>query len=248
MENNKVLATVGSREITQADVNSLVRSLNPQSAAQFQSEEGQKQLLDELINQELFYLDALDNKMDEDENYLKELERVKVTFLKQFAIGQVLGNLKITNEEVENYFKENAAQFISPKQIQASHILVEKQEDAENIIKELNDGLSFEEAAKKYSICPSKEKDGDLGFFSKGQMVPEFEKAAFNMEHNIISKPVKSQFGYHIIKVTGEKNEKAMTLEEVKPEIEKQLLGQKQQKVYLENIEKMKKNHKIEII
>jgi peptidyl-prolyl cis-trans isomerase C len=248
MENNKVLAKVGGREITQADVNFFMQSLNPQTSAQFQSEAGQKQLLDELINQELFYLDALDNNMDKDENYLKEVERVKSTLLKQFAISKVLNNLKVSDEEVESFFNENSAQFVNPKSIQASHILVEKEEEAENIIKEINDGLSFDDAAKKYSTCPSKEKGGDLGSFSRGQMVPEFEEVAFNMEHNTLSQPVKTQFGYHIIKVTGETEEKSMTLEEVKPQIEKQLLGQKQQKVYLDNVARIKENHKVETL
>jgi len=248
MENNKVLAKVGGREITQADVNFLMQNLNPQASAQFQSEAGQKQLLDELINQELFYLDALEQNMDKDENYLKEVERLKSTILKQFAINKVLGNIRISDEEIGSFFKENAAQFVNPKTIQASHILVETQEKAEEIIKELNDGLSFEEAAKEYSSCPSKEKGGDLGYFSRGQMVPEFEEVAFDMEHHTISQPVKTQFGYHIIKVTGETEEKAMTLEEVKPQLEKQLLGEKQQKVYLENVDRIMKNHKVEIL
>lgn len=248
MENNKVLAKVGNREITQADVNFFMQSLNPQTSAQFQSEAGQKQLLDELINQELFYLDALDNKMDKDESYLREVERLKSTLLKQFAISKVLGNLKISDEEVESFFKENTAQFVSPKSIQASHILVEKQEEAENILKELSEGLSFEDAAQKYSTCPSKEKGGDLGSFSRGQMVPEFEEVAFNMKLNKISEPVKTQFGYHIIKVTGETEEGSMSLEEVKPQIEKQLLGQKQEKVYFDNVARIKEQHKVETL
>ena len=245
--NNKVLAKVGNREVTQADVNFLMKNLNPQSSMKFQSEEGQKQLLEELINQELFYLDGLDKNLDKDEFYLDELEKLKSTLLKQYAIGKVLGDLKISDQEIEDFYKKNQNQFIKAKSIRASHILVSDKDKAGEILEEINSGLAFEEAAKKYSSCPSKERGGDLGFFSKGQMVPEFENVAFNMELHKISQPVKSQFGYHIIMVTNEAEERTMTSDEARPQIEKQLLAEKQERVYFKNVERIKKNYKVEI-
>lgn len=86
--------------------------------------------------------------------------------------------------------------------IRASHILVSTLEAANQVLDELKEGNDFEELAKKYSSCPSSENGGDLGLFSKGQMVKEFEDAAFSLKIGEISKPVKTQFGYHIIKVT----------------------------------------------
>lgn len=247
MENNKTLATVGSREITQRDMDFFMKSINPQTAAQFQSPEGQKQLLNELINQEVFYLDAMDKGMDKKDDFQKEVERMKENLLKQFAINELLANLEVTEEEMKEFYETNKAQFVSPKSVQASHILVKELEEAQKAMKEIEDGASFEEVAKKYSTCPSKERGGDLGFFGKGQMVPEFEEAAFAMELNTISEPVKSQFGYHIIKVTDEKEEGTKSLEEVKPQIQQQLLAQKQQKAYFDKAEELKDQYKVEV-
>ncbi len=90
-------------------------------------------------------------------------------------------------------------------QVRASHILVPTEDKANWIYKEIKNGKSFEKLAKEYSDCPSKANGGDLGYFGKGQMVGEFEKVAFSLKEGEISKPVKTQFGYHIIKVTGRK-------------------------------------------
>ena len=84
--------------------------------------------------------------------------------------------------------------------IRASHILVSSKEQADQICEELDDGYNFEAIAKQKSKCPSGQKGGDLGFFSRGQMVREFENAAFSLKPGEVSKPVKTQFGWHIIK------------------------------------------------
>ncbi len=90
-------------------------------------------------------------------------------------------------------------------QIRASHILVSSEDEAKFILSELKAGKEFSELARKYSSCPSGKSGGDLGFFSKGQMVKEFEDAAFSMKPGAVSQPVRTQFGYHIIKVTEKK-------------------------------------------
>ena len=89
--------------------------------------------------------------------------------------------------------------------VRASHILVEKHSQALRVIEELNSGGDFKELARKYSTCPSRKRGGDLGFFGRGRMVKEFEKAAFALRVGEVSGPVKTQFGYHVIKKTGEK-------------------------------------------
>jgi peptidyl-prolyl cis-trans isomerase C len=92
-----------------------------------------------------------------------------------------------------------------PKQVRASHILVKTEQEANSILFDLKRGHSFEEEAKKHSLCPSKNKGGDLGWFGKGMMVKEFENAAFSLPVGELSKPIKTQFGFHIIKVTEAK-------------------------------------------
>lgn len=88
-------------------------------------------------------------------------------------------------------------------QVRASHILVSDQAKATSLKKEIEGGASFEDMAREHSTCPSKEQGGDLGWFGKGQMVKPFEDAAFSTPQGKISAPVKTQFGYHLIKVTG---------------------------------------------
>ena len=87
--------------------------------------------------------------------------------------------------------------------IRASHILVEKHSQALKVLEELKNGADFKDLARKYSQCPSKKRGGDLGSFGRGQMVKEFERAAFALKVGEVSQPVKTQFGYHIIKRTG---------------------------------------------
>lgn len=89
--------------------------------------------------------------------------------------------------------------------VKASHILVSSESEAKALKSEIDEGASFEELAKKYSKCPSGKNGGDLGYFRRGQMVKEFENAAFDTEINKISDPIKTQFGYHLIKVYDKK-------------------------------------------
>lgn len=89
-----------------------------------------------------------------------------------------------------------------PKKVRASHILVKTEQEANSILFDLKRGASFEDAAKKFSLCPSKSKGGDLGWFGRNMMVKEFEDAAFSLPVGELSTPVKTRFGYHIIKVT----------------------------------------------
>ena len=90
-------------------------------------------------------------------------------------------------------------------QARASHILVKTEDQANQILKRLADGEEFDKVARRFSSCPSAKNGGDLGWFGKGQMVPEFEKVAFENDPGKVAGPIKTQFGYHVIKVTGRK-------------------------------------------
>ena len=98
-----------------------------------------------------------------------------------------------------------AAESSNVTYVRASHILVETKEEADFLKSKLNNGEHFESLARQYSKCPSGQKGGDLGYFSKGQMVKEFEKSAFELPVGKVSEPVKTQFGWHIIKVYDKK-------------------------------------------
>lgn len=247
MENKKVLATVGGREILEQDLNMLLSSLDPQRAMQFNSEEGKNQLLQELISQELFYLDAVKKGLNKDEAYLAEAKRMEENILKQFAIHNLLKDIKVSEDELLDYYKEHKDMFKEPESVQASHILVDDEAKAEEIAKEITDGLAFEEAALKYSNCPSNAQGGDLGEFTRGRMVPEFEEAAFKMNVGDVSAPVKTQFGYHIIKVVDKNEESVKAFDEVKNQLTQQLAAMKQQETYLNKVDELKKDFEVTI-
>ncbi|MGJ0847967.1 peptidyl-prolyl cis-trans isomerase C [Tissierella praeacuta DSM 18095] len=245
MSEKRVLAVVNGKEITEDTVLKFLNDLGPQMAMQFQSPEGIKRVVDELVNQELIYLNALENELDKEEGFTKELERLKEGLLKQYALNNILSEVTVTEGEILEFYNKNKENFKKPETVIASHILVDNEDKAKDIINEINNGLSFEEAAQSYSSCPSKERGGNLGEFTKGQMVPEFETAAFNMEVDTISEPVKTQFGYHIIKLLAKNKESLSTFDEIKKEITQQVLGMKQQQVYLDKTNQLKQKYEV---
>ena len=152
-------------------------------------------------------------------------------------------NLKVTEEEIKARYDELKSK---KPEIKASHILVKEKEIAEEIKEKLNNGADFTELAKEYSTDGTASQGGDLGYFGEGAMVPEFEKAAYALEIGGISDPVKTEFGWHIIKLVEKKEIKSF--EEMKQEINDTLLDEKitQQKIQ-EVIESEIKNSEINV-
>ncbi|MED3795021.1 peptidylprolyl isomerase [Niallia alba] len=139
-------------------------------------------------------------------------------------------SIEITDDEIKTYFEDNKASFDTPEQVEASHILVEDEDTAKEVKKKLDEGGDFAKLAEEYSTdTQTKDKGGELGYFSSGQMVEAFDKAAFSMKVDEISDPVKTDYGYHIIKVTGKKEAKEATLEDSKAKIKEDLLATKVQ-------------------
>jgi len=248
MEENRVLAKVGDREITERDVDFLLQSLGPQKGMQFYSPDGRKQLLDELINQELFYLDALESGIDKDEAFVAELQQVKINLLKQYAMRKLLTPITVDPAEAKEFYEDNKASFVSQESARASHILVETEEEAKNIAAEIAGGLDFAEAAQKYSKCPSGGGGGDLGMFTRGKMVPEFEDVAFSMEVGAVSEPFQTQFGYHIVQLNEKHEQEEKSYEEAKADVARIVLGKKQNEAYNEKTSQMRSKYSVEII
>lgn len=239
------LAKIGDKEITAADVEAAISSIDPYQRQQFDNEEGRKRILADLINQELFYLDAIENKLDQDENFVKEMELIKINMIKQYAINKIIASVEVSDEEKLNYYEENKAQFVSPEMVSAKHILVDEEDQAKEIKTKIDKKeMSFEDAAVEYSKCPSNMKGGDLGEFGKGQMVPEFEEAAFALEVGKVSEPVKSQFGYHIIKVESHKEEGQLEFEDVKDEVANAVVYKKQNEAFVGKLTELTDRYK----
>lgn len=246
MTGNKVVAKVNGEEITEQDVMQFLNDVGPQVAMQFQSPEGMEKVIDELVNQQLLYSQAKEDKLDETDEFKVLEEETKKNLLKNYALNNLIADVDVTEEEIKKHYDENKALYQKPESAKAKHILVETEEEAKEALKEIEEGLSFGDVAKKYSTCPSKEAGGDLGEFTRGKMVPEFEEAAFAMEEGTISDPVKTQFGYHIIELDKKTPAGESSFEEVRNQIHEQLIRLKQQDKYLNKIEELKNKYSVE--
>lgn len=171
---------------------------------------------------------------------------------------EIAPKITISDEDAKKFYDENMDRFKQPESVKASHILIgvdpkatpeEKQkakEKAEAILKKVKAGEDFAALAKKESTCPSSAQGGDLGFFTKGQMVAPFEKAAFALKPGEISDVVETQFGYHVIKVTEKKSGEAVKFDEAKERIKEYLKGQKIQKAIGDYITTLRSTAKVE--
>lgn len=244
---NKVLAIVNGREIKESDLVMALAKFPPERRSQLASEDGKKYLLEQVIAWELLYMHAKDENLEERDEYKLQIEEAKKGILSQIAVNDVISNVKVSDEELEEYYNSNTEAFSEDAKIKANHILVDSEELANSIVSEMKNGLSFKDAAEKYSTCPSKAQGGSLGAFGRGMMVPEFEDAAFELELGKISDPVKTQFGYHIILVEEKIPQRVKSLEEVKPQIMSSLLQGKQSQSYIDLVEDLKKKYNLEM-
>ena len=234
-------------------------------------------VLKQMINSELLLQQAVQEKIDiSDDEINSEIEKIKENFpspeefdnilktnnmtlnqlkeniKKNLMITRVLDNAKskinITDEELKEYFDDNEESFFEAEKVHARHILVETEEEALEIILQLKEGIvDFAELAKEKSTGPSAENGGDLGFFTKGQMVKEFEDAAFALQPGEISDVVKTQFGYHVIKCEEKKDEHQPTFEESKEQINNFLKYQKENEAVTKLITELNGNANIVI-
>lgn len=247
MDNN-VLAKVQDIEITKQHLMNIMRSLPQQQMMEVSTEEGRKRLLDEIVSSELFFLDASEQKLDETDEFAQILEEAKHSLLQRFAVQKLLENIQVSDEEMKAYYDTNLDSFNASEEVRAKHILVADEDKAKEIKEEIASGAkTFDEAAKEYSTCPSKEKGGDLGFFGKGRMVPEFDQAAFELEVGVVSDIVTTQFGHHLILVEEKKEASTKPFDQVKEQISQTLVRGKQQEVYNQRVSELKGKYDVEI-
>ncbi|NLH16538.1 MAG: hypothetical protein GX455_08165 [Phycisphaerae bacterium] len=192
-----------------------------------------------------------------------KMEEVRKEFRLSMGLDKLLesemseAEKTVTDEEARKFYDDNIQRFSQPEQVQASHILLGTKDmdaaakaaaktKAEEVLKLVKAGGDFAALAKEHSTCPSKERGGDLGYFTKEQMVPEFSNAAWAMKIGDISEIVESQFGYHIIKVTGRKEAMTEPFDKVKEQIINNLKTQKRQQFWATYRTKMREGAKIE--
>ena len=266
-DGTRVVATVNGVPITQADLDRQYALLPPQYKDAVTTDILLNQSLqEELLVQEAQAqgITVSDEEIDEmiefitaqnsltAEQLAEQLAEVNLTmdylrdfYERKFLLTKllnktVISSIEVSAGEIEQYYEENQAVFESKESVEASHILVNTSEEAEAIIAELEAGADFAELAIEKSIGPSSVKGGQLGYFGRGEMVPTFEDAAFALEAGEISGPVKTQFGYHVIKVTDNVKEGILPLEKVSYLIEEEILNMKQAavvKTYVKQLE-----------
>ena len=237
---DKMIANVAGNPIYQAEVDDMVAAY-AQRGQNYDNPQGRAALLDQLINKKLLLLDAQKNLLEHNAAFKAELAKVKEEMLANFNLQKAIESVTVTDADAENYYNENKAQFVKGESVSASHILVDSEDKAKEIMAKIEAGeVSFEDAARENSSCPSSENGGNLGEFTKGQMVPEFDEAVFAMGVGEIAGPVKTQFGYHLIKLNAKNEAKVYDFEEIKDQLKDMVMKDKQQKAYQSKLNQLK--------
>lgn len=201
-----VAAIVNGDKIYTKDVNKAIETMGVKSG---DAEKLYPMVLEQIVNEKLIEEAVAKAKVTDSEDYKKRLDVLKVQLAKQMYLENALKDKisdKAVKAEYEKFKKENSGK----TEIHARHILVPTEEEAKQVIKDLDGGAKFEELAAKRSSGPAATNGGDLGYFAKEDMVPEFSKAAFALKKGEYTKtPVKTGFGWHVIKVE-DKRERAV--------------------------------------
>lgn len=220
---NPIVATVNGQDIYLSELSEMTRNL-PQQLQGMSPQQLYPILLDQLVDQKAMAIDAKKQGLLNDPGVQKRIEIGTEQVLQAALISKVVGP-EISDAAIQAVYNQDYANKPGVEEIHARHILVATQAQAEDIIKQLDKGAKFEDLAKKYSTDPGSVNGGDLGWFKKTDMVPEFANAAFAMKDGEISQtPVHSQFGWHVIQVLGHRTDPTPSLADLHDKIRAQLI------------------------
>jgi len=239
-DDNPVLAKVNGAEIRQSDVTLAEEELGP-SLAQMDPATKKENVLAFLIDMKIVAKAAEDKKIADQADFKRKLDFARNRLLMDNLL-MAEGKAALTDDAMKKVYDDAAKQITGEQEVHARHILVPTEDEAKAIKAELDKGADFAKLAKEKSKDPGASDGGDLGFFTKEQMVPEFSAVAFSLEPGKISDPVKTQFGWHIIKVEEKRNRNAPDFAQVKPQIE-QYVTRKAQSEY---VAKLRETAKVE--
>jgi len=242
-QEDAVVAKVGDLEILQSELDLAVANLDPQ-LQQLPDEQKRVAALSGAIDVKLLAQGAAEEGLAETEDFQKRMEYIKDRELHNSYFRKHVVDA-VTDEEVKARYEKEIAALPKQEEVNARHILVKTEEEAKAVIADLDAGKDFAELAKAKSEDSNKDDGGDLGWFSKGRMVPEFEEAAFALEKGAYTKtPVQSQFGFHVIKLEDRRDVQPPALEQVEPQVRQLVMRDK----YLALIEKAKAEQTVEIM
>jgi peptidyl-prolyl cis-trans isomerase C len=239
-----ILSSFNGQTITLGEFNQLWDQIPEDSKLQLTK----RNVLDQIISEKLLIQEAKNRGLEQDKDVLEQIKNTTEQILVQSLIEkEIIGKVKVNDQEALTYYEENKDNFITKEQVYLYNILVETEEVAKDILEKLKAGGDFIEIAKEKSTGPSAAQGGDLGYVSKGDLIPEIENVVFALEIGNISDIIKSEYGFHILKVTDKKPEVLKTFEEVKEEILPTLLSTKQKEAFDNLIEELKSQVTIEI-
>ena len=246
---DKILAKVGALTVTENEVNDFLSELGARGQG-YNTPDGRKAILEQIISSKLLLLDARHNLLETEPEFKAELAKLRENLLINYAGNKVISAVKVSDEDVKKYYEDNLDRFQQGATVNADHILVDSEERALEILAKIESGeMTFGDAAKQYSSCPSGQQGGSLGDFGRGQMVPEFDTAVFEMaEGEITETPVKTQFGYHLIKLNSKSESSVMPFEEIAPQLTDMVLNEKRREAYEKKINQLKILYPVEII
>ncbi|MEK1874211.1 MAG: peptidylprolyl isomerase [Rhizobium altiplani] len=237
-----VVAKVGDVEIHQSDLDLAVANLDPQ-LAQLPDDQKKIAALSAAIDVKLLALDATAEKLDQNAEFKKRMQyladrELHNAYFKKHVVDTV------TDADVKARYDKEVAALPKQEEVHARHILVKTEDEAKDVIKQLDAGKSFADLAKEKSTDPNKADGGDLGYFTKGRMVKEFEEAAFALDKGTYTKtPVKTDFGYHVILVEDKRDAAPPAFDQVKDQVRQLVMRDK----YLALLASAKEKSKIEI-
>lgn len=221
-----ILVTVNGKNITKQDAEAFVNASAPNAHFSQLAPAQQNMIKERLVEKALFTELAKKEGIDKKPEFQKNMEKIKQELLVNMWMKSQMDNAVVSDSEAKEFYDKNSKRFMQKASVHARHILVKTEKEAQAIIDELKslDGealkAKFIELAKAKSTGPSGPKGGDLGNFSKGQMVPAFSKAVWGLNvGKITTKPVKTQFGYHVIYLEGKSDAKPVPYEQVKNKI-----------------------------
>ncbi len=240
---DRIVAKVGDLTITEKEME-LAEAEMAQQFARIPEDVRSGAILAALIDIKLLAAKADESGVDDSDIFKAQMAFTRSRALHNLYFQQEVAD-GVSEEDVRARFDKEVAALTPEKQIKARHILVKTEEEAREVISALDAGKNFEELAKEKSTGPSGPAGGDLGFFGKGQMVPEFETAAFALENGEYTKePVKTQFGYHVILREEEREEPLPTFEEAREQILQAVLRDR----YFALVEEARKATEIEVL
>jgi peptidyl-prolyl cis-trans isomerase C len=239
-----ILASFGGQTITLGEFNQLWEQIPEEYKLQLDK----TIVLNQMISERLLIQEAKNMGLEEDKDVLEQIKKMTEQILVQALIQKdILDKVQVSDEEVEKYYKENQDKFTEKEQVHLFNILVKTEEEAQDILEQLKAGEDFGEIAKTKSTGPSASKGGDMGFISKESTIPKIDEAVFALEIGELTDIIKSDYGFHILKVTEKKPESIKTLEEAKDEIMQTLLPEKQKDAFGNLLEELKSKAEIKI-